>query len=140
RDIHRRMFGDVWSWAGAYRTHDTSIGIFFERISVEVRNLLEDAKVRARYLNESDDAIELFAIWFHWRLVCIHPFPNGNGRQTRQMADLILASFEHPPFSWSDEALIREGSVRSDYIAALEYAGAYDTYGNLAPLLSFARR
>ena len=27
RDLHKRMFGDVWKWAGTYRTSERNIGV-----------------------------------------------------------------------------------------------------------------
>ncbi len=42
-----------------------------------------------------------FAIRFKHRLVSIHPFPNGNGRHSRMVADLIVTHiFDGQPFTW----------------------------------------
>jgi fido (protein-threonine AMPylation protein) len=40
-------------------------------------------------LLDSDSHVDM-AVRFHHGLVQIHPFPNGNGRHTRLMADLLL--------------------------------------------------
>ena len=37
RRLHRRMFGDVWSWAGTYRLSNRNIGIDWPEITAAVR-------------------------------------------------------------------------------------------------------
>jgi fido (protein-threonine AMPylation protein) len=41
RGLHKRMFGEVWRWAGDFRTSERNIGIEAYRIGVELRHLLE---------------------------------------------------------------------------------------------------
>ena len=86
RDLHRRMLGDVWRWAGRFRTSQRNIGIDYWLIATELRQLLDDAKAWIEYNTYAPDEI---AVRFHHRLVLIHPFPNGNGRHARLMADLL---------------------------------------------------
>ena len=68
-------------------------------------------------------------------MVWIHPFPNGNGRHTRMMADLLAQQLGARPFSWGGRDLAEASAVRSKYLAALRRADKHD----LAPLLAFAR-
>ena len=86
-ELHKRLFGQVWDWAGSFRKTGKNIGCDAIQIGIELRNLLDDA----RYWVEHDTypAKEL-AARFHHRLVAIHPFPNGNGRHSRIMADVVL--------------------------------------------------
>jgi fido (protein-threonine AMPylation protein) len=72
---------------------------------------------------------------FHHRLVAIHPFPNGNGRHARLMADLLVMRLGQERFSWGSESLRDAGSMRKRYIAALQAADNHD----IGPLLAFAR-
>jgi Fic-DOC domain mobile mystery protein B len=95
RDLHRAMFGDVWTWAGSYRRLETSIGIDPGQIGVCVRDLVADARVWAEH-----EAPLGVAVRFHHRLVWIHPFPNGNGRHGRQAADYLMEALAQPPFTW----------------------------------------
>jgi Fic-DOC domain mobile mystery protein B len=76
KDLHRRMLGDVWRWAGKFRTSARNIGIDYWQIPVALRQLLDDAKAWIEYGTYAPDEI---AVRFHHRLVQIHPFPNGNG-------------------------------------------------------------
>ena len=57
-------------------------------------------------------------------VVQIHPFPNGNGRHARLLADALLAELGAPPFTWGAGDLDREGDVRARYLDALHRADA----------------
>ena len=77
RKLHRKLFGEVWSWAGEYRRRDKNIGVEAHQIGVQLQRLLENA----RYWLEHDVYTPMDAgVRFHHRLVQIHPFANGNGR------------------------------------------------------------
>jgi fido (protein-threonine AMPylation protein) len=72
------MFGQSWRWAGQYRISDKSIGADWRQIRLQVPALLADIAYQLEHRVEPRDHV---AIRFHHRLVSIHPFPNGNGRQ-----------------------------------------------------------
>ena len=132
RNLHRRLFGDVWKWAGQFRRTEKNIGIDPIQIATQLRMLLDDA----RYWAEHDTFVPLEAgARFHHRLVQIHPFPNGNGRHARIAADTYLAEhFDHAPIDWAAGHDLQHTNERRDaYIAALR-AGDADDYG---PLLVF---
>jgi Fic-DOC domain mobile mystery protein B len=136
RDIHKDLFGQVWSWAGTYRRTEKTIGIDPIYISVEVRNLVEDAKYW--FAENSNLSVDAAAARFHHKLVAIHPFANGNGRHSRFMTDLVLRALEAPEFTWGGSqgnALSTPTEVRARYLAALR-AG---DIGNYKPLLAFVR-
>jgi Fic family protein len=72
---------------------------------------------------------------FHHRLTWIHPFPNGNGRFSRTIADLLLVQNGALRFSWGEGNVAAAGEVRRRYIEALHAADAKD----YRPLLEFVR-
>lgn len=125
KQVHKKMFGDVWSWAGTFRTTNKSIGIEWYQITSELRKLLDDCTYWIKHKTFPPDEI---AIRFKFRLVYIHCFNNGNGRHSRIMADLIAQKiFDRPAFTWN-------GS-RENYIKAIKAADL----NNITPLLKFAR-
>ena len=132
RELHRRMFGDVWKWAGQYRTTSRNIGIDAYRIAMEVRQLLGDVRYWVENNTHSPDEI---AIQFSHRLVSIYPFPNGNGRLLRLVGDLLTMRLGQPRFSWGRANLVDAGETRKIYVAALQAADQ----GNMEALLKFAR-
>lgn len=132
RTLHRRMLGDVWSWAGAYRQTERNIGVAPYRIAPDLAVLLDDARYWVEHQTYPADEI---AVRFHHRLVSIHPFPNGNGRHARLMADLLVEKMGRESFSWGGGSLADVGELRARYVAALQAADAHD----IAPLLVFAR-
>ncbi|MGH9895367.1 MAG: mobile mystery protein B, partial [bacterium] len=122
----------VWRWAGQFRTTDRNIGVEPWNIRPQLRVLLDDARYWVEHDTYSPDEI---AVRFHHRLVWIHPFPNGNGRHARLMADLFAEQHGRPRFTWGSSNLAAQGAVRQQYIAALQQADQQ----NVEPLLQFAR-
>ena len=131
-EFHKRMFGDVWSWAGSSRRTGKNIGIDPGQIHLQLGGLLRDARYWAEHKSFWPDEI---AVRLHHGLVAIHPFPNGNGRHARLMADLLIARLGGEPFSWGGGTLRDIGTLRTEYIAALRAADNHD----FMPLLAFAR-
>jgi Fic-DOC domain mobile mystery protein B len=131
-ELHKRMLGDVWKWAGHYRQTERNLGIEPHRIAPEVRAVLDDVRYWIEHKTYLPDEI---AVQLHHRLVVIHPFTNGNGRHSRLMADLLIEKLGRPAFSWGSASLTEESELRSRYIAALKTADRHD----IAPLLAFAR-
>lgn len=134
RELHRRMFGDVWKWAGDYRRTDKNIGVSWLQVEGQVVELLRNVTA---WVGGEDRAwpVDEIGARFHHQLVAIHPFPNGNGRHSRASADLLIVALGSVPFSWGRESLADTGDVRSSYVAALRAADHYD----LSLLLKFVR-
>ncbi len=131
-ELHRRMFDEVWSWAGTRRLRETNIGVDPIKILDRHRQALDNA--RYWHLHDVFGQDER-AARLHHALVAVHPFRNGNGRWSRLMADLFLIAAGGPEFTWSGQELVANGDVRTRYIAALRSADG-DDFG---PLLRFAR-
>ena len=131
-NLHKRMFGKVWKWAGSFRATERNIGVEVYRIGAELHTLLGD--VRFWIANNTFPPDEI-AVRFHHRLVWIHPFANGNGRHARMAADLLAITLGHPRFTWGSASLVEAAATRAQYVAALKTADAH----NIAPLLEFAR-
>ncbi|MCF8461809.1 MAG: mobile mystery protein B, partial [Flavobacteriales bacterium] len=103
KNLHKRMFGDVWKWAGEFRKTDKNIGVKWVKVGQELKQLLDDTNYWAANGTYSEDEI---AIRFKHRLVSIHCFANGNGRHSRMMADIISESiFGKEVFSWSQSRM-----------------------------------
>lgn len=132
KDIHRRMFGQTWKWAGEYRKTQKNLGKEWFRIPEEVKKTCDDF----RFWKEKNSFPDLeIAVRFHYRLVAIHPFPNGNGRHARLVADIFLRERKQKPLTWGTGENFKDNPNRAAYIAALKKADE----GDFAPLLSFAR-
>lgn len=132
RQLHKRMFGDVWRWAGQYRTSARNIGVDAYRITMDVHQAIDDACYWIEHKTYPPDEI---AVRFSYRLVAIHPFLNGNGRVSRLVGDLLAQQLEQEPFTWGRANLVDAGETRARYIEALRAADNHD----IKPLLLFAR-
>jgi Fic-DOC domain mobile mystery protein B len=133
KDLHKRMFGDVWRWAGTFRNSNKNIGIDRFQIGVEFRKLLDDTKYWIEYQTYEPDEI---AIRFKHRIVSIHCFANGNGRHSRLMADILIEHiFSLPVYSWGSSNLVKADKIRATYLAGIRQADI----GNMKLLIAFSR-
>ncbi len=130
--LHKRLFGEVWDWAGRFRTTGKNIGVDPIRIAVELRTLMDDARFWVAHKTYSP--LEA-AIRLHHRLVAIHPFANGNGRHARIMADTVLTRvYKVAPIDWAGGYDLQQMNERRvAYIAALKAADR----GDMGPLMVF---
>ncbi|MBE9490729.1 MAG: mobile mystery protein B [Bacteroidetes bacterium] len=116
--VHVKMFGDVWSWAGQFRTSEKTIGIPWHQVPTRLRQLIGDCKYWVEQKTYPDEEI---AIRFKHELVAIHLFPNGNGRHSRLMADIVMKQiFNKPIFTWGHKNIVDKGKTRSTYIKSLK--------------------
>lgn len=134
RRLHRRMFREVWRWAGQYRMRETNLGVAPEAIAGDVRALVGDVSVWVR--QGTFEADEL-AIRFHHRLVKIHPFVNGNGRHGRIAADLLMVALGERRFGWGAGLKASTEELRRTYQRALRLADADSD--DVGDLIAFAR-
>ncbi|MDP1971782.1 MAG: hypothetical protein Q8J87_02335, partial [Sediminibacterium sp.] len=66
----------------------------------------------------------------------IHCFPNGNGRHSRMIADIIIEKiYNQPVFTWGGSSISEETDIRAQYLKAIRNADK----GNFDLLLKFAR-
>lgn len=133
RSVHKRMFAEVWSWAGEFRKTDKNLGVEKWRIATELRLLLDDASFwHENGTHRPDETV----LRFKHRLVSIHCFPNGNGRHSRLMADIIVEKlYRRPVFSWGAGRRLGDVDARTAYLKDVKSA---DT-GDYNQQLEFAR-
>jgi Fic-DOC domain mobile mystery protein B len=133
QDLHKKMYGNVWSWAGKYRRTNKNIGVDKLQIPVDLKSLLDDTQY---WINNEVFPPDEIAIRFKHKLVSIHCFPNGNGRHSRLMADIIIEKiFNQPVFTWGGASLSNENDIRDKYLRAIKTAEK----GDFSLLLEFVR-
>ena len=64
--VHQRMFGLVWNWAGQFRRTETNLGMDWTKIRVELRQLVADVNFWVEHQSYLPDEA---AIRFKHRLV-----------------------------------------------------------------------
>ena len=134
RQLHRKMFEDIWKWAGVFRTSNKNMGVDKSEISIELRKLLDDCRHWIEHKTFSEDEI---AVRFSHRIVSIHPFVNGNGRHSRLIGDILVShGLGRPHFSWGSVSLTTKGEARVEYLSSLREADQ----GDYRRLLEFARK
>lgn len=133
RRLHKEMFKDTWRWAGEFRRSDKNIGCDWLQVSTRLRQLMGNT---GYWIDAQTYGADEIAARFHHLLVSIHPFPNGNGRHAREMANALLRQLGQRPFTWGGGRPLGSASnVRTQYIEALRAADQ----GDYAALLAFVR-
>ena len=126
------LFGSVWKWAGTFRRTEMNIGVDPIQVAIQLRQLLDDAKYWVEHDTYSPKEL---AARFHHKLVFIHPFPNGNGRHARIMADAVLTKLlNERAIDWAGGYRLEAmNERRNQYVEALRAADRHD----ISALLEF---
>jgi Fic-DOC domain mobile mystery protein B len=133
KKLHYRMMGNVWEWAGTFRRSNKNLGVDWTKIEIELRMLLDDTRYWIKNKTYGPDEI---CLRFKHRLVKIHCFPNGNGRHSRLIADLLIEKgLNKNVFTWNQSSSMDPVETRKEYIQAIKQAD----HGDLSPLIKFAR-
>ncbi len=133
RELHKRMYGNVWGWAGQFRKTNKNLGVDKWEIGIELKKLLADVTYWVEHNTYRPDEI---AVRFTHRLVSIHCFSNGNGRHSRLMADIVIEKvFKQPHFTWGAGNITDNGEARKAYLKAVKAADTCD----FEPLMAFVR-
>lgn len=130
--LHKQMFGDVWKWAGRLRHENLNIGIRWQLIDETLLALVDDLA----YWDQTGMDVLESAVRLHHRAVHIHPFPNGNGRWARMLANIWLRLHDRSVTEWPESELGTTSPVRNEYLAALKAADG----GDYEPLMVVHQR
>lgn len=132
RSMHRLWLGELYEWAGEYRTVEMEKGGFrWPPAHLVAQNMaaLEQGLLR-RHTPCRPAALDVVAqrmAEVHAELLLIHPFRDGNGRLARWLADLMAlqAGWPLPQYVFAGPGSRRE---RAHYIEAVTqgYLTRYD--------------
>ena len=132
-ELHRKMFSDVWKWAGEFRHSNKNIGCDWKQVGIQLKQLNGDG---AYWIENKTYLEEEIAIRYKHRIVNIHCFSNGNGRHSRLMGDVIISHvFGKDIFTWSGASLNQKSDARNNYLKAIRQADK----GEIKPLIEFAK-
>jgi fido (protein-threonine AMPylation protein) len=114
-----------------------NIGTDWPHIATRLGNLLDNTRYQIDHTPIAGNSAECDALAtrFHHQLVWIHPFPNGNGRHARLLADTLAIRLGQARFTWGSASLGSTGDARERYLQALRAADI----GSMDALLQFAR-
>ena len=111
-DIHKYLFGEIYSFAGNVRKENIAKGNFRFASSMYLEDVLN--KIDNMPQKNSDDIIKKYV-----EMNISHPFRKGNGRSTRIWLDLILKKELNKVIDWSK-------INKEDYLLAMERSPVRD--------------
>jgi Fic-DOC domain mobile mystery protein B len=132
--LHKKLFENVWSWAGKIRTHELANPEFKlpHEIWPELYQLEMDLDFWIKSKTFSDHEL---AARFHERIETIHPFANGNGRFGRIITEQICRFHNHEIPMWGRKLQSNPEKRREAYITALKQARRTGDYTELIAMI-----
>lgn len=117
---HRRWLGNVYEWAGQFRSVNMGKDDFQFAAAHLIPKLMEDLEQKYLKLQtpcnamDEERLIEALAI-VHIEYILIHPFREGNGRLSRLIATIMALQAGQPilDFSYMDE-------FKNEYFSAIQ--------------------
>lgn len=103
---HRRWLGNVYAWAGRYRTVNLGKGGFQFAACAQVARLMDNLNKEVLALHtpctgmSEDQLTEAIAV-VHVELILIHPFREGNGRLSRLLASVMALQAGWPQLDYT---------------------------------------
>lgn len=131
-NMHKKWLGDIYYFAGKYRTVNMTKDDFpfaaSEFIDKSMQKFEREylAKYTPCHASDTHALAEALGI-VHVEFIIIHPFREGNGRVSRLLADLMAAQARRPPLNY---ALIDQTENKlgfDSYIRAI-HAGVVGDY------------
>lgn len=111
QEIHRRLYQDVWDWAGQLRTVEITKGDshflqtqFFMHVGEDLSKFLQTTELLTNP-EISDEAFIAQAADLLEKVNYVHPFREGNGRTQRTYLDQI-AELSGRTFAWRNVSKI----------------------------------
>jgi cell filamentation protein len=100
RSVHRHLFGDVYEWAGEYRTVRTSKGgnafCYPEYTADQVDRIFHELPAAEELRALKTDAFVRILAAFLGEMNAVHPFRDGNGRTQLVFLRAIAADAGRP--------------------------------------------
>lgn len=135
RQMHRDWLGDIYWWAGEYRTVNLTKNEFTWPPAIRVPANMENfeqtllAKHTPCPAGPVKDVARRMAV-VHSDLLLIHPFRDGNGRLARWLADLMAnqAGYPTPDYQFSG----KRSFARFAYYVECVRKGYEENYDDLA--------
>ncbi|HHJ19316.1 MAG TPA: cell filamentation protein Fic [Gammaproteobacteria bacterium] len=106
KDWHYRWLGNVYSWAGRFRSVNMGKGAFHFASAAQIDRLMDtlDNEFLSRYTPcvgmTDEQLVEAIAV-VHVELILIHPFREGNGRLSRLLANVMAMQAGKPELDFS---------------------------------------
>lgn len=133
-EIHKIAFGELYYWAGKWRTVEVSVGQLIPPKPVQILQamyqFIDNLNFKLSIVKTRQEHIECL-VFAHYEFIKIHPFNNGNGRTGRILMNIVALKLGYQPL----ELYHKGGRSRKTYIEAMKNADSGD-YSNLTELIN----
>jgi Fic-DOC domain mobile mystery protein B len=128
--LHKKLFSDVWRWAGKIREHELTNPYFLlpHQVWPAFKQLEDDLKY---WLDKREFPFQEIAARFHERIETIHPFANGNGRFGRILIEFFCRKENELIPTWGKKFKDDPKTRRQNYIIALDHSRQSLNYDRL---------
>lgn len=124
RRVHTEMFGDIYPWAGEWRTVSLHKGEGPTRWPLPpfgmdplMEQFAQEVLSQTPFIRDDNDEVLAFTARFMGDYLALHPFREGNGRSAFILAELILLQNDLAPLDEYNR--VRD---QARYFAACDYA------------------
>ena len=118
---HGTAFGELYDWAGKWRTTTVMVGQLVPPQPSQVPQLMyqfiDNLNFKSANVNTREDHLDCL-VYAHYEFIRIHPFNNGNGRTGRILMNLVATKLGYQPL----ELYHKAGKDRTTYIQAMREA------------------
>jgi Fic-DOC domain mobile mystery protein B len=130
KKLHKKLFGNVWAWAGKIRDNELANTYFLlpYQIHPAFKTLEGDLEY---WLKNREIPFNEIAARFHERIETIHPFQNGNGRFGRILIEHFCLKENQIVPKWGISIKDNPKLRRDKYIDALDSARRTKNYDGL---------
>ena len=135
RHVHHRVFGDLYEWAGRWRTLQISKGTtvwpaaqFLEQSMIDFERTVLSRHPASSL--ESDESFCRAVGAIQGEFLAIHPFREGNARTIKLMTNLLAAQTGRPLLNYDST-----GTGTIGYIEAAKAAFARRDYGPMTDII-----
>ena len=141
-NIHELWLGDIYPFAGRYRTVNMEKDGFPFAAAERIQSLMDEFETKylnthtpCHYTDVNELAYSLGVV--HVEFILIHPFREGNGRTARLLADLMATQAKMPPLNYDFIDQNKNLANFKQYILAIHAGldGNYEPMKNIFDVL-----
>jgi Fic-DOC domain mobile mystery protein B len=132
--VHKKLFGEIWSWAGKIRQHELNNPDFAASHQIWPAIQLLETNL-SFWIENNTFSLQEIGARFHEALITMHPFANGNGRFSRILIENFFEKRKAKIPSWGAVSASVPVERRKAYIQSIERGRFNKQYSELVAFM-----